>query len=284
MNIQRRYGFRAAKSLGQNFLTDKNTIDHIIEYADIGENDLVIEIGPGMGVLTAAAADKAAFVVAVELDQRLIPILEDNLTHYNNIQLINADILKTDVNGIIKARRTDHSSVKIIGNLPYYITNPIIMKLLEDKADADSMTFMLQKEAAVRICAEPGAPDCGAVSAAVRFYCVPHIVMSVSREVFVPRPNVDSSVIRLDLTGEKAVAPLSEKMFFAVVRAGFGQRRKTLLNSLTGMSGFSKDDVGRILTAAGVNPARRAETLNIHEISEIADAAVDVLNTSTANI
>jgi 16S rRNA (adenine1518-N6/adenine1519-N6)-dimethyltransferase len=266
--------------------------------AGIEAGDLVIEIGPGMGVLTAAAAEKAGLVVAIEIDRRLIPILEENLAGYGNIRLINADILKTDVNAVIAdalagtptpdadpegimahaagppqpALAGTPTPVKIIGNLPYYITNPIVMKLLEDGVAADSMAFMLQKEAAARICAPPGTSGCGAVSAAVSFYCQPHMAMNVSREVFVPRPNVDSSVIRLDIRKERAVSPISDKMFFAVVRAGFGQRRKTLLNSLTGLAGLSKGEIGDALEAAGISPMRRAETLGLQEIAAVADA------------
>ncbi|MDR0424685.1 MAG: 16S rRNA (adenine(1518)-N(6)/adenine(1519)-N(6))-dimethyltransferase [Clostridiales Family XIII bacterium] len=331
-DIQRRYGFTAAKSLGQNFLADKNTIDRIVGCAGIEAGDLVIEIGPGMGVLTAAAAEKAGLVVAIEIDRRLMPILEENLAGYGNIRLINADILKTDVNAVIadalaagtpapdtapegimahaagppqsalagtptpdtvpegimahavgppqSALAGTPTPVKIIGNLPYYITNPIVMKLLEDGVAADSMTFMLQKEAAARICAPPGTPGCGAVSAAVSFYCQPHMAMSVSREVFVPRPNVDSSVIRLDIHKGHAARPISDRMFFAVVRAGFGQRRKTLLNSLTGLAGLSKGEIGKALEAAGISPMRRAETLGLQEIAAVADA-ICLLQAST---
>ena len=274
-DIRDRYDFRLSKSLGQNFITDENVIEGIVEGAGITGDDLVIEIGPGIGVLTARAAEAAGRVVAVEIDEKLIPILAETLVGYDNIRVINRDILKTDINGIIEEERKEGFSgcVKIIGNLPYYITTPIIMKLLEDGIQADSITVMMQKEVADRIRSGPGSRTYGAISVAVQYYCTVEEIMKVPRDVFIPRPKVDSAVLKLTLRDEPSVAPSDKKAFFACVKAGFGQRRKTLLNSLTGYLDMSKEDVGKILALADIDPRRRAETLSIQEFSRISDKA-----------
>lgn len=228
--LNSRHGFRTSKSLGQNFLTDKNIIDKIIEESFIEENDLVIEIGPGMGVLTMEAAKYARKVIAVEIDAGLLPILDHTLSGYDNIEIINADILKTNLREIIdNAKEKDNGikGVKIIGNLPYYITTPIIMKILEENTPAESITIMMQKEVADRIKAQPGGKTYGALSVAVQYYCRVYQVASVPKDVFVPQPKVDSSVLRLELRDEKPVDLLDEKMFFICIRAGFSARRKT---------------------------------------------------------
>jgi len=274
--IMKKYGFRLSKSLGQNFLTDKHIIDKIIEKSDIGKKDLVIEIGPGIGVLTAAAAEAAGKVIAVEIDGSLIPILRETLRGYENIEIINADILKTDLKGLLEQNKEINGqkieSVKILGNLPYYITTPIIMKLLEERVPADSITIMLQKEVADRLKAEPGTKAYGAISAAVRYYCTVVDVAKVPKEVFFPRPKVDSAVIRLDIRKEKPVSLVSEDAFFTVIKAGFGQRRKTLLNALTGTYGKTKEEIAAVMAAAGIDPSRRAETLSIEEFAALANA------------
>ena len=274
-DIRDRYDFRLSKSLGQNFITDENVIEGIVEGAGITEDDLVIEIGPGIGVLTARAAEAAGRVVAVEIDEKLIPILAETLVGYDNIRVINRDILKTDINGIIEEERKEGFSgcVKIIGNLPYYITTPIIMKLLEDGIQADSITVMMQKEVADRIRSGPGSRTYGAISVAVQYYCTVEEIMKVPRDVFIPRPKVDSAVLKLTLRDAPSVAPSDKKAFFACVKAGFGQRRKTLLNSLTGYLDMSKEDVGKVLALADIDPRRRAETLSIQEFSRISDKA-----------
>ncbi len=274
-DIRDRYDFRLSKSLGQNFITDENVIEGIVEGAGITGDDLVIEIGPGIGVLTARAAEAAGRVVAVEIDEKLIPILAETLVGYDNIRVINRDILKTDINGIIEEERKEGFSgcVKIIGNLPYYITTPIIMKLLEDGIQADSITVMMQKEVADRIRSGPGSRTYGAISVAVQYYCTVEEIMKVPRDVFIPRPKVDSAVLKLTLRDAPSVAPSDKKAFFACVKAGFGQRRKTLLNSLTGYLDMSKEDVGKILALADIDPRRRAETLSIQEFSRISDKA-----------
>ena len=274
--IKDKHGFKISKSLGQNFLTDKNIIDKIIESADIGENDLVIEIGPGLGVLTREAAEEAGKVVAVEIDNNLIPILEENLADFNNIEIINQDILKVSLinvleqNDIINGHKRE--GIKIIGNLPYYITTPIIMKILEDRVPADSITIMMQKEVADRIKAEPGSKTYGALSAAVQYYCTVEDVAKVPKEVFFPQPKVDSAVIRLDIRKERPVDLDNVDVFFACIKSGFGQRRKTLSNSLSGVCGLSKEAVLEALTEAGIDPVRRAETLSLEDFANLANA------------
>lgn len=273
--IRQRYDFRFSKSLGQNFLTDKNIIDKIIEDSYIGEDDLVIEIGPGIGVLTQAAAETGARVIAVEIDKNLIPILRETLGEYERVQVVNADILKTDINALIRqaeeAEGRSFQSVRIIGNLPYYITTPIIMKILEEGVGATSITIMMQKEVAERINAEPGTKAYGALSVAVQYYCSVKPVARVPKEVFMPQPKVDSAVIRLDLREEKPVDLVEEKVFFACIKAGFGQRRKTMSNSLTGLCGLEKPQVLEVLEELGIDPRRRAETMSIQEFAGVAN-------------
>lgn len=275
-DIKERYNFQLSKSLGQNFITDKSIIERIIEGSGADKDDLVIEIGPGIGVLTAEAAETAARVIAVEIDRKLIPILSETLAEYDNVSIINQDILKTDVNRIIEEEQAAGSftgAVRIIGNLPYYITTPIIMGLLESGVKADSITIMMQKEVADRIKASPGGKIYGAISAAVQYYCTVEQIAVVPKEVFVPRPKVDSAVLNLHIRKEKPVELIDEKMFFACIKSGFGQRRKTLLNSLTGMAGLSKEEIKAVLSAAEIDPIRRAETLNMEEFAAIANEA-----------
>ncbi len=273
--IREKYGFRLSKSLGQNFLTDANIVNKIVEGAQIGENDLVIEIGPGIGVLTAVAAAYAGKVIAVEIDKNLIPILKDTLGSYENVSILNEDILKTDLIAVLEQNKVingkERSGVKVIGNLPYYITTPIIMKLLEDGVPVDSITAMMQKEVADRIKSAPGSKAYGALSVAVQYYCTVSPVASVPKEVFVPQPKVDSAVIRMDVRKEKAVDLLDEAAFFSVVRHGFGQRRKTLLNSLTGVREKTKEEIAEALTETGIDPMRRAETLSIEEFASLSN-------------
>ena len=278
-DIRERYGFRLTKSLGQNFLTDKNIIDNIIEASNIGENDLVIEIGPGIGVITKEAAAKAGSVIAVEIDKNLIPILQETLADETNVKIINRDILKTDLTAVIEEEKKNFpqmESVRIIGNLPYYITTPIIMKLLEDGVPADSITVMMQKEVADRIKAAPGNKERGALSVAVQYYCQVVKVTDVPKEVFVRAPKVDSTVLRLDIRKEKPVELKDDKLFFKAVKSGFAQRRKTLLNSLASGTGLGKDKIGQILEEAGIDPGRRAETLDIDEFAKIANGMFEM--------
>lgn len=272
--IKARHNFQLSKSLGQNFITDRSVIERIVEGSEVTENDLVIEIGPGIGVLTAEAAEVAAKVVAIEIDKKLIPILSETLGEYSNIRVINQDILKTDINAIIEEERQAGSftgSVKIMGNLPYYITTPIIMGILEGGVNADSITIMMQKEVADRIKSAPGGKIYGAISVAVQYYCEVEQIAAVPKEVFMPRPKVDSAVLRLKIRKDRPVELIDERCFFACIKSGFGQRRKTLLNSLTGVNGLSKDAIKEVLAEASVEPNRRAETLSIEEFASIAN-------------
>ena len=274
--IREKYGFKISKSLGQNFLTDKNVIDKIIGAMELTPQDLVIEIGPGLGVLTKEAAQLAGRVIAIEIDKNLIPILEENLAEFNNVEIINQDFIKTKLinvleqNDIINGQK--RKAVKIMGNLPYYITTPIIMKILEERIPADSITVMMQKEVADRIKAEPGSRIYGALSVAVQYYCTVVPVAKVPRDVFYPQPKVDSAVLRLDVRKERPVELIDEEVFFACIRSGFGQRRKTLANSLTGVCGLSRESVQEALADAGIDPVRRAETLSLFEFAELANA------------
>lgn len=267
--IKEKYGFKFSKSLGQNFLTDKNIIDKIIEGMDIHEDDTVLEIGPGIGVITYEAAQQAKKVIAVEIDKTLIPILEQTVGYLPNVEIINEDVLKLDVNGALQ--KAGAGNVKIVGNLPYYITTPIIMKLLQEGVKAESITVMMQKEVADRIKANPGTKAYGALSVAVQYYCLAEKVADVPRSVFVPQPNVDSMVLNLKLRKEKAVQVVDEKLFFECIKSGFGQRRKTLLNSLQNVQGVNKTLIGEALEAAGIEPVRRAETLSLEEFAQIAN-------------
>lgn len=267
--IREEYGFKFSKSLGQNFLTDKNIIDEIVDGAGIGQEDTVLEIGPGIGVITYEAAKLAKKVIAVEIDKSLLPILAETLSEYDNVKVINEDILKLDINKLIEDEGM--KNVKIMGNLPYYITTPIIMKILEEGVKASSITIMMQKEVADRIKAGPGTKAYGALSVAVQYYCTVDKVASVPRSVFVPQPNVDSIVLRLNIRSEKAVKLDNEKLFFDCVKAGFGQRRKTLLNSLQKVNGVDKNIVMQSLASAGIDESRRAETLTIEEFALIAN-------------
>lgn len=276
--LKDRHDFKLSRSLGQNFITDKGVIEKIIEGAGICRNDLVVEIGPGIGVLTAEAAEAAGKVVAVEIDRRLIPILSETLKEYDNVRIINEDILKTDINSVIDEERDEgrfSGDVKIIGNLPYYITTPIIMKLLESGVKAESITIMMQKEVADRIKAAPGGKIYGALSVAVQYYCTVEQVASVPKEVFVPRPKVDSAVLKLSIRKKRPVELKDQKVFFSCIKHGFGQRRKTLLNSLTGVSGLSKEEIREVFSETGIDPERRAETLDMGEFAGIANGIVD---------
>jgi 16S rRNA (adenine1518-N6/adenine1519-N6)-dimethyltransferase len=282
--IKEKYGFHLSKSLGQNFLTDGNIVDHIIEGSAICETDMVIEIGPGIGVLTAAAAERAGFVIGVEIDRNLIPILGETLAEYDNVSIIHQDFLRTDINTILQqgapAISNEGLSLKIIGNLPYYITTPIIMKVLEDRGPrrdkVESLTIMMQKEVADRIRAIPGSKAYGALSVAVQFYCTVEIIASVSKEVFIPKPKVDSTVLLLRMRKEPPVELLSNDIFFGVVKAGFGQRRKTLENALTGIYGMQKVEIRDALEDAGIDPMRRAETLDIKEFGKMANRIAEI--------
>ena len=272
-DILSRHGFTFSKALGQNFLINPSVCPRMAESAVEGEHTGVLEIGPGIGVLTRELLERAEKVVAGELDRRLLPVLEETLGRYDNLKVVNADVLELDLNKLI-AGEFDGMDVAVCANLPYYITSPVIMKLLEDHLPVRTITVMVQKEAAVRLCAEPGTRDSSAITAAVRYYCTPELLFHVSSGSFMPAPRVDSAVIQLRLH-EPQVHPKDEKTFFKVIRAAFSQRRKTVLNSLSSSLSLDKTAMRAILESAGVDATARAERLTLGDFAAIADAVYE---------
>lgn len=263
--------FRFLKSLGQNFLQDEEVIGKILDGSDIGPEDLVIEVGPGSGALTVEAARRAGRLVAVELDSRLIPVLKAALVNADNAEIINGDILKTDIAALIRDNRGT-GKVRIIGNLPYYITTPIIMKFLEEGESVDTITVMMQKEVADRLTAAPGTKECGAITLETGYFAEVSRVCDVPKEAFMPMPKVESAVLRLDVRKEPPVQVPDRKFLFEVIKAGFTLRRKTLRNSLMTLGGFTKDQIEQALGSAGIDPARRGETLSLQEYADLSNA------------
>ena len=268
--ILSRYGFSFSKGLGQNFLINPTVCPRMAELSGAGEGVGVIEIGPGFGVLTQELCALADKVVAVELDKRLIPVLAETLEEFDNITVINEDVLKLDLNELIE-REFKGMKVVVCANLPYYITSPVIMKLLEDRLPVDAITVMVQKEAAQRICAEVGTRAGGAVTAAVNFYSKPELLFKVSAGSFMPAPKVDSAVIRLNVYKEPKYKLENDKKFFKVVRAAFAQRRKTVLNSISSSLGLEKSVVNELLLECDINPTARAEALTMEDFVKIAE-------------
>lgn len=266
MDVVKKHGFKFTKSLGQNFLIDDNIIDKIVDGAGAGPGDKIIEVGPGIGTLTRELASRADKLMAVEIDRNLIPILADTLGDYNNVKIVNEDIIKADIRGLID-ENLDGGPVKLVANLPYYITTPIIMRFLEEDINVTDIVVMVQKEVAERMNAQPGGKDFGALSVAVQYYCDTEIVAKVPRHLFVPQPNVDSIVIALRVRPERKYKVDDEALFFRVVKAAFGQRRKTLLNSISSMGTLSKDGVKEALLEAGIDEKRRGETLSLDEFA-----------------
>lgn len=264
-----KHGFTFSKSLGQNFLVNPSVCPRMAELSGAGEGVGVIEIGPGIGVLTNELCKIAEKVVAVELDKRLLPVLDETLSEYENVKIINADVMELDLNGLI-AEEFNGMDVVVCANLPYYITSPIIMKLLEDKLPLKAITVMVQKEAAQRICAEVGSRMSGAVTVSVNYYAKPKMLFSVSAGSFMPAPKVDSAVIRLDVLSEPPVKT-DEKKFFAVVKAAFSQRRKVISNSLSSGLSISKEKTLEVLKAANVPSNARAEKLSLEDFANIAN-------------
>ena len=266
MDLVKKHGFKFTKSLGQNFLIDDNIVDKIVAGAGIGPGDKIIEVGPGIGTLTREMASRAEALMAVEIDKNLIPILADTLGDYDNVKIVNEDIIKADIRGLID-ENLGGGPVKLVANLPYYITTPIIMRFLEENINVTDIVVMVQKEVAVRMNAQPGGKDFGALSVAVQYYCDTEIVAKVPRHLFVPQPNVDSIVIALRVRPERKYKVDDEDLYFKVVKAAFGQRRKTLLNSISSMGNLSKDQVKEALEEAGIDPKRRGETLSLDEFA-----------------
>ena len=274
--IIKKHNFSIQKKYGQNFLIDEPVLNKIIAAAELTEDDYVIEIGPGIGTMTERMAPECRHVTAIEIDKELIPILSETLSGFDNVDIINEDVLKVDLNKLI-AERNDNKPVKVVANLPYYITTPIIMSLLENKIPIDTITVMVQKEVADRMMVGPGTKDYGALSLAVQYYAKPYIVANVPMNCFIPRPNVASAVIRLTCHKEPPVTVKDEKLMFNLIRASFNQRRKTLINGISNFSGlsFTKEQVAMALNSIGLSENIRGEALDLEKFAKLSDALLE---------
>ncbi|MBK3496931.1 16S rRNA (adenine(1518)-N(6)/adenine(1519)-N(6))-dimethyltransferase RsmA [Viridibacillus sp. YIM B01967] len=273
--ILKKYGFSFKKSLGQNFLIDPNILRNIVSYADLTEDSVAIEVGPGIGALTEHLARSAGQVVSFEIDQRLLPVLEDTLSSYDNVKIVHSDILKADVAKELNEEFAKFKDIMVVANLPYYVTTPILLKLLMEKLPIRGMVVMMQKEVADRISARPGTKAYGSLSIAIQYYMKAEVVMTVPKTVFMPQPNVDSAVIRLTRHAEPPVHVIDEEFLFEVSRGSFAQRRKTILNNLQSQLPDGKAKKEQILAAlatCSIDPTRRGETLSIIEFGQLADA------------
>ena len=272
IEILQKYDFSFQKKFGQNFLIDTHVLDKIISSAEITKDDFVLEIGPGIGTMTQYLCENAREVTAVEIDQNLIPILADTLSAYDNVTVINEDILKLDIVKLAEEKNAG-KPIKVVANLPYYITTPIIMGLFESHVPIDSITIMVQKEVADRMQVGPGTKDYGALSLAVQYYAKPEIVANVPPNCFIPRPNVGSAVIRLDRYAEPPVQTADEQFMFSVIRASFNQRRKTLVNGLSNAPGLnvSKEKIKEVLARMELSETVRGETLTLEQFAQLAD-------------
>lgn len=272
IEIIQKYNFDFQKKFGQNFLIDSHVLEKIIDAAHITKDDFVLEIGPGIGTMTQYLSEHAREVMAVEIDHNLIPILEDTLSGYDNVVVLNEDILKVDI-GKIAEEKNHGRPIKVVANLPYYITTPIIMGLFEKDVPMDSLTVMVQKEVAQRMQAGPGTKDYGALSLAVQFYAQPYIVANVPPNCFMPRPKVGSAVIRLTRYKEMPVKVKNEKLMFSIIRASFNQRRKTLQNGINNSSAldFSKEQVVEALSKMELSPTIRGEALSLEQFARLSD-------------
>ena len=268
-----RHGFSFSKKLGQNFLVNPSVCPRMAEACGASPESGVLEIGPGIGVLTRELASRAGKVVAIELDDRLPPVLAETLGGYDNVRVVQGDCMKLDLPALLREEFGDRP-VAVCANLPYYITSPIIMNLLESRLPVTNITVMVQKEAAQRLCATPGTRQVGAVTLAVQYYAEAQTLFGVSRGSFLPAPNVDSAVIRLTVRQQPPVSVADERHLFRLIRAGFGQRRKTLLNSLTA-AGYTKETLAAALTAAGIAPTARAEELTLPQFAALSDALTE---------
>ncbi len=272
IEVIQKYQFDFQKKFGQNFLIDGRVLEKIMDAADITKEDFVLEIGPGIGTMTQYLAERAREVLAVEIDKNLMPILAETLSEYENVDILNADILKTDLNKIAEEKNGGHP-IKVVANLPYYITTPIIMGLFESHVPVENVTVMVQKEVADRMQAGPGTKDYGALSLAVQYYAEPYIAANVPPNCFMPRPKVGSAVIRLTKHKTPPVQVKNEKLLFQLIRASFNQRRKTLQNGIKNFSGFnfSKEEVAEALEQMGVSPTIRGEALTLEQFAQLSN-------------
>ena len=277
LEVINKYGFAFQKRFGQNFLIDSNILENIVSAANITKEDFVLEIGPGIGTMTQYLCENAREVVAVEIDKSLIPILQDTLSEYNNVEVINEDVLKVDIKKLAE-ERNDGKPIKVVANLPYYITTPIIMGLFESGVPIDSITIMVQKEVADRMQTGPGSKDYGALSLAVQYYATAKVILNVSATCFMPRPNVDSAVIKLTRHKEPTVNVADEKLMFKIIRASFNQRRKTLVNGLKNSPelSFSKEQIVKAIEKIGKPETIRGEALTLEEFAELANAFTEL--------
>lgn len=264
--ICKRFDIKMSKKLGQNFLIKRGIVDEIVHAADLTPGEPVLEVGPGIGTLTQGLAQSGADVTAIELDRRLLEVLDITLAPYDNVRIVHGDVLKLDVAAIM-----NHKPFKMVANLPYYITTPIIMSLLESRLPIERLVVMVQKEVALRMVAKPGTKDYGALSVAVQYYTEPDIVLDVSPKSFLPAPAVTSSVIRCVLRDKPPVNVVDERLFFRVVKAGFAQRRKTFANTMR-TTGLSKEQIEGILSKADIDGQRRGETFSLQEFADVANA------------
>ncbi len=276
--IMDKYGFRFSKSLGQNFLIDANIVNGIIDGAEVGPDDVILEIGPGIGVMTQSMAQRAKKVVAIEIDKALLPVLDETLEDLDNVEIVSGDVLRVDIQKIID-EKLDGQAPKVVANLPYYVTTPIIMKFLEEQIPVTDIVVMVQKEVADRMVAGPGTKIYGALSVVVQYYAEPSKIVKVPPSVFMPQPNVESSVVRLKKRTNPPVDLKDPSLFFKTVRSSFMKRRKTLLNALSsGELAVSKDQVREVLDACEIDPKRRGETLDMAEFAKLANAFYDIKN------
>ena len=272
IEVIQKYQFAFQKRFGQNFLIDAHVLEKIVSAAGITKDDCVLEIGPGIGTMTQYLAESAGQVIAVEIDTNLLPILADTLKDYSNVKVINQDILKVDINELVKEYNNGRP-IKVVANLPYYITTPIIMGLFESNVPIDNITVMVQKEVADRMQVGPGSKDYGALSLAVQYYASPYIVANVPPNCFIPRPNVGSAVIRLTRYQEPPVQGKDPKLMFKLIRASFNQRRKTLQNGLNNSPeiSFSKEEITKAIESLGVSPSVRGEALSLEQFAQLAN-------------
>lgn len=271
--VIKKYDFSFQKRFGQNFLIDEHVLNKIIDASEVSKEDGVIEIGPGIGTMTQRLCERAKKVVAIEIDKDLIPILNDTLSAYDNVKVVHGDVMKIDLDKLIN-EEFDGMDVRVVANLPYYITTPIVMGLLEEKIRVSSITIMVQKEVAMRMQAAPGTKDYGALSLAVQYYADTYIAANVPPNCFMPRPKVGSAVIRLDIHKAPVVNVNDEKLMFNIIRGAFNQRRKTLVNAVGNYSGldFTKEDITEALVSLGMSETVRGETLSLQEFASLANA------------
>ena len=277
IEVIQKYEFAFQKKFGQNFLIDTHVLDKIISAAEITKDDLVVEIGPGIGTMTQYLACAAREVVAIEIDKMLIPILQDTLSAYDNVTIINEDVLKVDLNKLAEEKNGGRS-VKVVANLPYYITTPIIMGLFENHVSLHSITIMVQKEVADRMRMGPGTKDYGALSLAVQYYAEPYLVANVPQNCFMPRPKIGSAVIKLTVHEKPPVTVRDEKLMFKLIRASFNQRRKTLANGLNNSPElhYSKDQIAEAIEKLGTSPSIRGEALTLEEFARLSDILLEL--------